>query len=207
MAASEDQKVLPSSEFYSTKELNPNYLEIRREKHRFRHWKWSGIFPLEGGWIPDPHIIATPVFEFSDEVRERLPAPSRFQGFDVNPWFEDETSEVLIAIEAGGVVFPYRVSPRDVKGMKYGFVNGDTIVSFLDEDAIVFLTTLDFTPPVMIQIALPLSAVGSAVVHVKGSPGWDRIAGGVSRRCGEEQLGGDVCERFARYQKWKSPVP
>jgi hypothetical protein len=71
---------------YSTKELDSNFIEIHRKKHRFRHWKWSGICPFFGGWIPDPHILATPVREFSKVIREAIGCngTARYQGLDIN---------------------------------------------------------------------------------------------------------------------------
>lgn len=207
MASAEEVSVSTSSESYSSKELDAGNIEIRRMKHRFRHWHWSGIFPLYGGWIPDPHIMATPVFEFSDEIKARLGGePARYQGFDINFAFEDDSSEIVLAIEVAGSVFQYRLSVRDLQGVKDGFVNGDEIYAFLHEESLVFLTTLYISHPVFIEIGLPLSQGGSPVIHVRASPEWGQLGAFLRQSCREKQMEAELCSRFEVYNNRNSRV-
>jgi hypothetical protein len=180
---------------------DPNGIEIQREKHWLRHWRWSGIFPY-GGWIPDPHFISTRAYEFDRETAAKLPAPARYQGFDVNPWFEDESSEVVIAIEAAGTVYEYRLKVRERATPGYGFVNGGPIESFHDGDSLIFLTTLHIVQPAMIVIPLPLRPDGTNAVHYRNTPEWQRLMAKLTPGCAEGAFGTEACKYLEIYDRW-----
>jgi hypothetical protein len=81
---------------------------VSRPYYPARHWVWSGIFPWEGGFIPDPH------FDFSEPMPFPAPAnqlvgskDAEYQLVDVNPAFNDRTSEILLLIRSGNTSFVY----------------------------------------------------------------------------------------------------
>jgi hypothetical protein len=186
----------------STREMNPDYVEIRRPKHHFRHWIWSGIFPY-GGWIPDPHFAETHVMSFCREATPLIPAPARYQGFDVNPWFRDETSEVVLAIEAAGIVYEYKLHRSDMAGLRYGFVGVEKIYSFADQSTstLLFLVNLDLARPTLIQISLPLTHDGSPVLHSKGSPEWRLLASMLAVQCSNGNFDRESCNKLLKYDE------
>jgi hypothetical protein len=96
---------------YNTSEIDPNNIEILRPVYRFRHWKWSGIFPLYGGFIGDPHILFSkpvilPSFEFPIISSNHS---FRYQVFDINTAFEDNSTELLLAIEIDDKVYEFQL--------------------------------------------------------------------------------------------------
>ncbi len=188
---------------YSTKELDSNFIEIHRKKHRFRHWKWSGIFPFSGGWIPDPHILATPVREFSRVISEEIGCngTARYQGFDINPWFEDASSEVVVAIECDDTVFSYNLDLKDLQDVKYGFINGRGLFPFLRDDHLVFLTSLYISHPVFIVISLPLSHEASAVLHPLNSEGGQDFRDYVEAECRDPLWNPRLCDAIRIVRK------
>ena len=191
-----------SAETSSTRELDSTFIEIRREKHHLRHWKWSGIFPY-GGWIEDPHFVPTHVMNFCPEAAALIPQPARFQGFDVNPWFEDDTSETILAIESGGAVYEYRLSLRDLVGVRHGFTAVEKIYSFTNAESLLFLANLGLTTPALMEVALPLREGGSPAVYGKGSPEWTKIVATLEARCSAGSFTREACERLTVYDQHK----
>jgi hypothetical protein len=78
-------------------------------KHRtFHHLIWSGIFPVEGGFIQDPHCLESDQMSFSDPALKLLGSPTAtYQVIDVNPFFNDDSSEIVILVRSGGELFEY----------------------------------------------------------------------------------------------------
>lgn len=140
---------------YSSKLINVNNIEIKRKKYPLRNLKWSGIYPVFGGLIPDPHIYSTSVYEFDIEIKSALnDSKARYQGFDINPWFGKEYSEIILAIEDNDKTYEYIV---DFSEGVYGFINTyQKIISFKYHNQLVFITTLDVSKPKFLVIALPL---------------------------------------------------
>lgn len=106
--------LLGCTEMVSTKSLDPTFIEIRRPVYHFRHWMWSGIFPVYGGFMDDPHFIASPPVLLPDAVRQILgDANARYQIYDINPFFEDETSQTVLVIESRGTSYEYTVQTKE----------------------------------------------------------------------------------------------
>lgn len=81
---------------------------VHRKRHHFRHMVWSGIFPGEGGFIPDPHYLCSEDGIFPDPVNELISdKASRYAIVDVNPFFDDRSSEVLLLVKWHDEVFEY----------------------------------------------------------------------------------------------------
>lgn len=81
---------------------------VSRRCYPARHWVWSGIFPFEGGFIPDPHFTSSATMDFPDSVRKILDSrDATFQVVDVNPAFNDASSEILFLIRSNGADHEY----------------------------------------------------------------------------------------------------
>jgi len=87
-------------------------LPISRKYYPRRHWAWSGIPGEDGaGFIPDPHFLASDAMSFSvpamqiSSVRD-----GTFRILDVNPFFRDRTSEILLLITADRATSEYSLA-------------------------------------------------------------------------------------------------
>jgi hypothetical protein len=81
---------------------------VSRKYFPLRHWQWSGIPLLEGGFVPDPHYLCSESLTFSAPVNNLLSSRgSRYAIVDVNPFFNDNTSEILLLIQSQGNRFEY----------------------------------------------------------------------------------------------------
>jgi hypothetical protein len=169
--------------------------------------------PVFGGWIADPHFMYTPVFEFPAPVRDQLHATiARYQGFDVNPWFRDATSEVLLALELDGIPHAFPIaSPPSPPGRAYAFYDADLVV-IEDDTSLLWFTALRGENACFIEIPLPLDNA-SAGTHCEGSEGWARILEKLRRRAytpPEERICGSLnvnywafYEHFGSCGAWK----
>ena len=127
-----------------------------RKYYPLRHWQWSGIPPLEGGFV-----------------------------VDVNPFFNDNTSEILLLIQSRGSRFEYALAfphgkavqailanPMPPPAMVFPYDNGLAILAnFFGPAKGVYLlplplksgTTLELTPassPQFAKVAMAFKSVG-----------------------------------------------
>ena len=123
---------------------------------------WSGIFPFYGGFLPDPHMSATEPFDMPSEITNRLEAKSiRFQGYDINPWFDDRLSEILLAIEVDNHAYQFKIENTVSPKMDYGFINFyEPIIPFIYNEKLVFITALDISRLALLSIDLPITKNG-----------------------------------------------
>ena len=161
----------------SVRDLDSSFIDISREVHRFRHWRWSGIFPLYGGWIPDPHFLVTSVFGVPADVGRVLgDTGARYQGVDINPWFEDSSSEIVLAIESRGIVHEYTIPNNLDPPLSYGFVNNsDRLYVFPYRSGLAFLTSLDISRHAFLLVSLPLQKTANIAVVYEGSSEYDEV--------------------------------
>ena len=156
---------------------------VSRAHFPFRHWQWSGIPPFEGGFIPDPHYIWSESASFSDPVSRMLPVTdSRYAIVDVNPAFNDGTSEILLLIQSRDSVFQYSLTfpkhqgvqailahPTAPPAMVFPYKNGlAVLVSFFGMNGIYILplplrsgAALDLIPPRSPEFAAVAAALKS----------------------------------------------
>ncbi len=88
---------------------------VKRKYYPLRHWHWSGIpGDKEAGFIPDPHFLWSETMPFPDPVLRIMKSEKAgFQVVDVNPFFNDESSEILLLIKTEGNAYEYRLEfPR-----------------------------------------------------------------------------------------------
>jgi hypothetical protein len=87
-----------------------NCSPISRNKYPFRHWTWSGIFPFEGGFIPDPHFGCSEFVSMPRSVQQLLgDSTAKFQIMNVNRAFEDSTTEILLIISAQKHIYEFKL--------------------------------------------------------------------------------------------------
>jgi hypothetical protein len=136
--------LLVRAEMASTKSLNPMFIEIQRPVYHFRHWMWSGIFPVDGGFIDDPHFIASQPTLLPEGVRQLLgDETARYQMYDINPFFEDETSQTVLVIAHKGIIYEYKVRTKVplVLNVDMNIKNGILIKPFEYESNIGLIST------------------------------------------------------------------
>jgi hypothetical protein len=81
---------------------------IVRKHYPLRHWQWSGIFPAYGGFIPDPHFLCSQLVAAPESIQLLLDdATASFQIIDVNPFFEDNSQEIVLVIQSRSRAFEY----------------------------------------------------------------------------------------------------
>ena len=133
--------------------------------------EWSGIFPIFGGFIPDPDFHLDQVHDFSPEIRSLLnDKNARYQGIDINPWFKDYSSEIILAIEVNHKVYEYRILNSTNPKMRYGFINSlDKMECEIQGRKLVFMTTLDQTKRALLVIDLPLVEKGIVTPIFQGN--------------------------------------
>lgn len=99
----------------SSNEYDNNNVEIKRNKYNLRHFMWSGIFPVFGGLISDPHFLYTKPVDVTDYLSSVINGDKiRYQLIQVNPYFEDKTSENILGLEIDDSTFEYKLeTPQD----------------------------------------------------------------------------------------------
>ncbi|MBJ6361630.1 hypothetical protein JFN88_10025 [Paenibacillus sp. MAHUQ-46] len=114
--------LIPVAEYYilpkrqvSTQQADHHYVDVTRTKYYFRNFLWSGIFPLYGGFISDPHFL----FQHPVDLTQYLSSffqkkPVKYQLVQVNPYFKNKTSEMILAMEFDGQAYEYKLEvPSD----------------------------------------------------------------------------------------------
>jgi len=189
----------------STRDFSRESIEITRPRPWWPHWKWSGIPPLEGGWIPDPHFVSTPPFSFPEDATSMLVGLARYQGVDVNPWFGDETSEAILAIEVDGKVTEYELDLEELpKPPDYELMLGttftgvDTLLVFprVEVGEFLFVVPLRYGALVMLTVELPLSEAVALRPSPLGSSEWNDRAGAIEAGCSDGRFEQTACKRF-----------
>ncbi len=177
---------------HSTTDNDPSAIQVSRPKYYLRHWVWSGIFPVEGGLISDPHIYMTDVFEFPDSV-SGVVGPGRYQGFDINPWFRDSSTEALIAIEQHGEVFEYAI--ENVPPGGYAFINmmRHPIISLVVDDHLAFVSHINILELALFRVELPLRHGSSLRASYAPSTDFDRLVEALQRDNAFLQLKPTLC--------------
>jgi len=91
---------------------------LDRPHHVFRHWQWSGIFPFEGGWMPDPYCNASVEKDLpASALKEMKKQRGTYQIIEVNPGFNDDSSEVVLYLRVDGQGSEYNLSFPSARGV------------------------------------------------------------------------------------------
>ena len=187
---------------FSTKELDPRFIEISRPRYYLRHLRWSGIFPFEGGFIPDPHVEATEVVGLPQDAFPQFRAAStRIQGFDINPWFEDATAEILLAVEVNGHAYEYRVDRVASSPLPYGFINHpEPLIPFQYGDRLAVLTTLGLSRQAILSVAFPPATAGSIAPVFEGTNEFERVVQYLRGNGRYLALRGSLCRQWTPHR-------
>jgi hypothetical protein len=100
--------------YRSAKTNEGNPLRVSRRYYPLRHWEWSGLPGDPAGFIPDPHFLSSDTMPLSEPVLKMLSRhDGNFRVIDVNPFYNDRTSEILLLITLGDATFQYSLKfPR-----------------------------------------------------------------------------------------------
>ena len=185
---------------------------VYRKRHHFRHWAWSGIFPGEGGFIPDPHYLCSQDGIFPEPVNETLSdEKSRYAIVDVNPFFNDKSSEVLLLVRWHDEVFEYSLNFPKHKGVQaiLGQPTPPPARVFPYKSGLAVL--VDFAGPANGAYVLPLPLRTKAVLELVrvGTPEFVGIVGALRSvaqdRTTKEQFCKATNDFIAFYEKYSGP--
>jgi hypothetical protein len=159
-------------------EHNEHCLPVKREIFRLKHWQWSGIFPFEGGFIPDPHFVCSSTASFPSTVAALLNDSSAvFQIVDVNPFFEDKSKEIILAIQSSDKIlyelkFDYLLNFKVRQAMAESY---PAVRVFTYKGKIALLSHLDTDLRGYYFISLPLKSSDIMQLHPIGSEEFEKV--------------------------------
>lgn len=149
------QKIVLFQKPNTLRTIDSSYIDVSRKRFVFRHWQRSGVF-LEGGYIPDPHFSATKVFDFTPVILEHINAEKgKFQGIDVNKWFDDETTESILALEIDNSIYEYNIDLSENTETFSNYEFYESIIPFIYKDKIAFITGFNIDISILL-VDLPL---------------------------------------------------
>ncbi|MDM5270931.1 hypothetical protein PGH07_01920 [Sulfurovum sp. zt1-1] len=130
---------------YTTENLHgfgPDYknnISIKIKRYPIpRTTYWSGIFPFYGGFVPDPHILYSPVKPLAKKLLQNLQLKNgRVQGYAINPFFDKKYYELILALELEDTIYPLSIALNNKKAT-FQVGGENTIFPFLLEDKLCF---------------------------------------------------------------------
>lgn len=139
-----EKEIFSSNQLSSTDYDNDN-IEIRRDKYNLRNFMWSGIFPLYGGFISDPHFLYSQPVNVSDYLSSIFHHKNvRYQLIDVNPFFENNSSENILAMEIDSTPYEYKLNmPPDFQYNTLQHVEPDSVFLY-NGDSLYFVRLCDY---------------------------------------------------------------
>jgi hypothetical protein len=181
---------------------------VSRRYYPARHWQWSGIFPFEGGFIPDPHFTSSQTMPLPDSVRKLIGSEdASFQIVDVNPAFNDNSSEILLLIRSKGTRYEYSLDFPEGRGVQAVIASPDLpwarAVPYRGQIAIL----TDFIGPSrgFYLVGLPLRSGMKLDLAPVGSPRFEEIAGTLKDQAADPSVKREFCETrsntFASFYK------
>ncbi|UNK20693.1 hypothetical protein MNQ98_12050 [Paenibacillus sp. N3/727] len=143
----------------STKTYDSNNVEIQRDKYNLRNFMWSGIFPIYGGFIPDPHYLYSEPVDVTEYLSSVFHNNNvRYQLIDVNPFFENRTSENILAMEINGSSFEYKLEFPQNSTQNILQHNEPKSVFLYNEDTLYFVLQYDWEGKFLIyEIGYPFT--------------------------------------------------
>jgi hypothetical protein len=154
-------------------------LPVSRKYYPLRHWAWSGIPGEAGaGFIADPHFLASDAMSFSDPAMQILPVRNAtFRTLDVNPFFNDRTSEILLLITAGRATSEYSLEFPKGQNVQVVIAFPDLPMARLVPNEKQLVLIADFFGPAkgIYLVPLPLESGALTLVPVT-DPQFDSIS-------------------------------
>jgi len=185
--------------FRSSRASDERCFEIKRAYHPLRHWSWSGIFPLEGGFIPDPHFLCSEPESVPDSVNRILGGTGTFQVVDVNPFFNDESSEIELLIRSDGSLYEYSLQFPKEKRVQAVIATPDVPAHIFPYKNRLALVANFFGPAKGIySIPLPLRSGGKLALITATDPEFDLV----SRELANAARDTTVTDQFCESRKW-----
>jgi len=185
---------------------------VHRKRHHFRHWIWSGTFPVEGGFIPDPHYLCSEDGIFADPVNELISdTASRYALVDVNPFFNDRSSEVLLLVKWHDEVFEYSLNTpkrKDVRAILGQPIPPPALV-FPYKDGLAVLVTFWGRARGAYVLPLPLRKRTALELVRFGTPEFAEIVGAFGSVAQDHTIKDQFCKAnndfVAFYEKYAGP--
>jgi hypothetical protein len=194
----------------------PNELccSVVRRHYPLRHWMWSGIAPFEGGFIPDPHFLWSEMGSPPEPIQRVTSKNIVLQLVDVNPWFDDESSEILLLIRSGRESYEYSLDrPRGhrVQSVLATPAPPDAM-AFMYKSQLAVLVNFFGIPPVRGIYLIPLPFRPGARLRLieMASPRFDEIvsefrSSGLEPTTKAEFCGSQRNDFTAFYEKYLGP--
>lgn len=185
--------------------------EIRRPYYP-RHWRWSGIFPFEGGLTPDPHFLCSEPLPLSDPVERAVREPGAyFQVIDVNPFFNDQSSEIQLVVRSNTSAFQYSLQFPRAKGVQ-------AVIAIPSSPARIFpyknqlALLVNFFGPAkgLYLIPLPFQSGGNLTLISAKDPQFELIAREFKNNAQDRTVKDQFCESrrydfITFYEKYSGP--
>jgi len=172
-------------------------LPVKRRKYMLRHWVWSGIFPFEGGFLPDPHFICSNLVAVPKSVRRLLGcADAKFQLMDVNPGFQDYSSEALLLFQVDEQTYEYSLrAPGDIPITAAPALNYDPGARLFENDGGIAVL-INFFRGVrgFYHICLPLRSGQRLELKPAGGPDFELIASSFRTLPDDRDLKSHFCD-------------
>jgi hypothetical protein len=164
--------------YRSSRASELNCYEIKRPYYPLRHWSWSGIFPFEGGFIPDPHFLCSEPMALPGPVETALrEQDAHFQVIDVNPFFNDQSSEIQVVVRTSKSVFEYSLQFPKTKGVRAVIATPSSPARiFSYKDQLVLLANFSGPTKGLYLMPLPLQSGGRLTFISAKDPQFDLIA-------------------------------
>jgi hypothetical protein len=186
--------------------------EIDRPYYPLRHWSWSGIFPFEGGFIPDPHFVCSEPMQLPDPVERALwEQGASFQVIDVNPFFNDQSSEIQLVIRSSKSVSKYSLQFPGSKGVQaVTAIPSSPARMFPYKDQLVLLANFFGPAKGLYLIPLPLQSGGRLTLISARDPQFDLIAKEFNNTAQDRTVKDQFCESrnydfITFYEKYSGP--
>jgi hypothetical protein len=166
-----------------------------RKAHFFHPLIWSGIFPFEGGFIPDPHCLSSKQMALPVSALQLLGRSSgTFQIFGVNPYFNNKSSQIVLLFRSGAELFEYSLEFPRHRGIQAVPTDNDpTVRIFPYEGKLVVLANFDKASGVYV-IDLPLHSHTALALNPIGSPIFDDVSRGFESVASDGILKSQFCE-------------
>jgi hypothetical protein len=193
---------------------------IKRHYYPFRYWQWSGIGPFYGGWLPDPHFVCSEATPVPTSIKTLLDDPSaRYQLIDVNPFFGNESQEILLVIESNSAIYEFRLEFPRPSNIRSGILTSHDfyIKLFALESQIAVLSNFSYLVQGYYLVPVPLRSNLTLPLHRPGSDVYYRVTDYFSKQpddagelkkqfCGSKSQGLIGFNHFvAFYRKYRGP--
>jgi hypothetical protein len=166
--------------YRSSRTSDQRCFHVVRPYYPLRHWSWSGIPLLEGGFISDPHFLCSEPMALPAPVAKMLPDQSAFfQIVDVNPFFNDRSSEILVLIRTNTSISQHSLQYPRAQGVQAVVATPDSPPAriFPYRQQLALLTNFFGPARGIYLLPLPLKSGSSSSLIPVNDPQFDAIAG------------------------------